>query len=111
MRFILLITLLLPVTLQAQINRSATELAKENIQEYITGKLFSGHQYQPVSYGELKSREDKNDDVVWAITHKFEITESEAHADKKVSVQKPYVFIFFLDKKMKVRRAARYYLE
>ena len=103
--------LLLPSVLHAQINRSAAELAKEHIQEYVTSKLFSGHEYQPVSYGELRSREEKNQEVIWSITHKFEITETETHADKKISVQKPYNFIFYLDKKMKVRRAESYYLE
>jgi hypothetical protein len=108
MRSILLMALLVPAVLHAQINRSATELAKENIQEYITSKLFNGHPYQPVSYGELKPREEKNQDVVWSITHKFDITETQSQGDKKLSVQKPYKFIFFLDKKMKVRRAETY---
>lgn len=110
MRSILLLCALLPAALHAQINRSATELAKENIQEYVTAKLFSGHPYQPVSYGELKQREDKNQEIAWSITHKFEITETETQADKKLAVQKPYKFIFFLDKKMKVRRAESYSL-
>jgi len=111
MRITLFLLLLFPAVLNAQINRSATELAKENIQEYVTSRLFSGHQYQPVSYGELKPREEKNQDVIWSITHKFEITETESHADKKISVQKSYEFVFYLDKKMKVRRAESYYLE
>jgi hypothetical protein len=111
MRITLFLLLLLPAVLHAQINRSATELAKENIQQYVTSKLFSGHQYQPVSYGELKLREEKNQEVIWSITHKFEIAQTETHADKKISVQKPYNFIFYLDKKMKVRGAESYYLE
>jgi hypothetical protein len=111
MRITLFLLLLLPAVLRAQINRSATELAKENIQEYVTSKLFNGHPYQPVSYGELKSREEKNQEAIWFITHKFEITETETHADKKISVQKPYNFIFYLDKKLKVRRAESYFLE
>jgi len=111
MRITLFLLLLLPAVLRAQINRSATELAKENIQEYVTSKLFNGHPYQPVSYGELKSREEKNQEAIWSITHKFEITETETHADKKISVQKPYNFIFYLDKKLKVRRAESYFLE
>jgi len=111
MRITLLLLLLFPAILEAQINRSASELAKENIQEYVTSKLFNGHQYQPLSYGELRSRDDKNQEIIWTITHKFEITETETHADKKISIQKPYNFIFYLDKKMKVRRADSYYLE
>jgi hypothetical protein len=109
MRTILFLSLLLPAVMNAQINRSATELAKENIQQYLTGKIFNGHTYQSISFGELKSRKEKNAEIVWSIEHKFEITETQTYADKKVSVQKPYKFIFYLDEKMKVRKAETYY--
>jgi hypothetical protein len=101
--------MLLPAVMNAQINRSATELAKENIQEYLTGKLFNGHQYQPVSYGELKLRKERNPEIVWSIEHRFEITETQTYSDKKLLAQKPYSFVFYLDRKMKVRRAETFY--
>jgi hypothetical protein len=109
MRIILFLLLLIPAFINGQINRSATELAKENIQDYLTCKIFSRRPYQPVSYGELKSHKERNPEIIWAIVHKFEITETPNYADKKASVQKPYKFIFFLDEKMKVRRAETYY--
>jgi hypothetical protein len=105
MKKIAFLLLLLPAVAKAQINRSATELAKENIQEYVTGKIFNGHQYKPVSYGILKTRKDEDPDVFWSIEHRFQITETETLADKKMSSQKPYRFMFYLDKKMKVLRA------
>ena len=105
MRIIIFLLLFLPVVINAQINRSAKELAEENIREYLTAKIFKGQTYQPVSYGELKPRKEKNPDVAWNMEHKFEITETQVHADKKTAVQKPYRFMFYLDEKMKVLKA------
>jgi len=99
-----------PALSNGQINRSATELAKENIHEYVTDKIFKSHAYQPISYGELKSVGTKDREVKWSIVHKFEIPETQREADKKVEVQKPYDFIFYLDDKMRVL-GARSYLE
>ncbi len=109
MRIIIFLLLLFPAVMSAQFRRSATELAKENIQEYLTGKLFKGHLYQPVSYGELKLRKEKDSEIKWAIVHKFEITETQTYADKKVPFQKPYTFLFYLDEKMKVLKAETFY--
>ena len=109
MRIILFLLLFLPAFMDAQINRSATELAKENIQEYLTAKLFKGLPYQPVSYGDLTPRKDKNSDITWSIEHKFEITETQTQADKKLAVQKLYRFLFYLDEKMKVLKAETFY--
>ena len=109
MQRIALLLLFFPAILNAQINRSATELAKENIQEYVTGKIFNGHPYRPVYYGELKPRKERNPDIVWSIEHQFEVLETQTEADKKQSVQKPYRFMFYLDRKMKVRRAETFY--
>jgi hypothetical protein len=109
MRRIAFLLSFLPAVVNAQINRSATELAKENIQEYITEKIFNGRQYQPVSYGELKPRKEGNPDIVWSIEHKFQITETQTDSDKKTLLQKPYKFIFYLDRKMKVLRAETFY--
>ena len=109
MRIILFLSLLLPAIVNAQFNRSATELAKENIREYLTGKIFKDHPYQSISYSELKRCGEKNPEIIWSIKHRFEIAETEIEADKKISVHKPYQFIFYLDKKMKVLRAENFY--
>ena len=109
MRIILFFLLILPVIVNAQINRSATEFAKDNISEYITTKLFKGNPYKPVSYGELKSWEEKNAGITCLIEHKFEITEIQTNDGKKASVQKPYEFTFYFNEKMKVVRAETVY--
>jgi len=108
MRTLIFLFWLFPAMLSAQINRSATELAKENIHEYLTAKIFKSCPYQPISYGELTPLDNQNTDVKWAIVHKFEITETKIETDKKVAIQKLYEFIFYLDNKMKVLNARSY---
>ena len=109
MRIILFVVAMLPAFVHGQINRSATELAKENIRSYLTRKLFKAEPYQPISYGELKPAKERNADATWTIVHKFTITETEVEADKKLSVRKPYDFIFYLDDRMEVIRARSYF--
>ena len=109
-RAFILIVCTFPALMKAQINRSATELARENIHEYVTDKIFKNGAYQPISYGELRSAGVKDREVKWSIVHKFEITETQREASKKVEVQKAYDFIFYLDDKMRVV-GARSYLE
>jgi hypothetical protein len=109
MRVTFILLLIIPAIVNAQINRSATEFAKDNISEYITTKLFKGNLYKPVSYGELKFWAEKTSGITSIIEHKFEITEIESHNGKKESIQKPYKFIFFFNEKMKVVRAETYY--
>ena len=109
MRPALFILLIFPLIANAQINRSATEFAKDNISEYITTKLFKGNPYKPVSYGELKPWEEKNAEITCFIEHKFEITEIQSNAGKKTPVQKPYKFTFYFNEKMKVVRAESIY--
>jgi hypothetical protein len=94
---------------KAQINRSATELARENIRNYLTDKIFKNAPYLPVSYGELKPQHDRSAEIKWTIVHKFKITEAQLDEDKKVFIQKPYDFIFYLDDKMKVLTAMSYF--
>ena len=105
MRIFLIIALAFPVFLHAQINRSATEFARENIQGYIENKLFKDQSYKPVSYSELHSSEKPNREIVWSIQHIFEIMETRVISDRKVSFPKQYKFSFYLDKKMNVLRA------
>ena len=110
MRFFVFLATILPVFLHGQINRSATELAKENIQSYLRNKIFKQAPYQPISYGELKHENEKSTDASWSIIHKFNITETEVEAQKKFLIQKLYNFIFYLDDKMQVIRARSYFV-
>lgn len=97
---------MLPFIAKAQINRSASELAHENIKEYINTKIFKGRSYKAVSYGQLKENRVYNTDILWALDHRFEIGEAPNRSDKVIAVtQQPYRFIFYMNKKMKVVRA------
>lgn len=109
MRTLFCLAIALPAMIHAQINRSAAELAKENIRTYLTGKIFKDASYQPISYGELKPEKERNEETKWIIVHKFKITETELEVDKKVSVEKPCDFIFYLDNRMQVIRARSYF--
>lgn len=105
MRILLLAVLLLPIVMSAQINRSARELAAEAAQEYLVKKLFKDKSYQPLSFSDIRPWENVRSEISWTIDHKFEIEESEFINGKKVTVRKPYHFLFFLDRRMKVLRA------
>jgi hypothetical protein len=109
MRSFLFLALILPVFAAAQINRSAREFASERIQEYVTTKLFTDLPYKPVSFGELKTHEEKDLNVVWTIEHRFEITENQKTSDDKTTVPKLYKFLFYLDNRMKVLRAESFF--
>ena len=111
MRILLLALLFAPLVHHAQVNRSANELAKENIKSWLLSKLFKDQPYKPGTYSELKSVVDKNPSVTWIIMHRFEIEEPEIDPDTKSHIQKPYKFAFYLDKKMGVVRAEAAYLE
>ena len=109
MRKLLFLFLFIPSFVNAQINRSAGELARENIQEYLTKKLFKQQPYKPVSFSDLRVYGETKSDIEWTIDHKFEITEKGKDAfQHSVNVQKLYKFIFYLDDKMKVLRAESY---
>ena len=110
MRVVLFAIIVIPGIVNGQINRSATELAKENIRTYLTHKIFKAEPYQPVSYGELKPERERNFDARWSIVHKFKITETEVESEKKLSVERPYNFIFYLDDKMEVIGARSYFV-
>jgi len=109
MRIIITILLLLPVGIQAQINRSATELAKETTGEYISTKIFKDKLYQPLLFGVVKAWPDTRSPISWTITHEFIITDVQRSGyNDAPDVQKTYSFIFYLDSKMKVLKAASY---
>jgi hypothetical protein len=109
MRTFLLLAFLLPLFAGAQINRSARELAGENIQEYISKKLFKDQPYKSVFYGDLKAYVEKKQDIAWTVEHKFEVTEGEM-SDKKATHQQTYKFLFYLNDKMEVKKAESYYV-
>jgi hypothetical protein len=111
MRSFFLFLLMLPAfEADAQINRSAKELAGERIEEYIVTKLFKSRQYKPVSYSELKSYNDKNSSITWIIAHEFELTEKKLKADGTSTAPVLYKFFFYLDDKMKVVKSEGMYL-
>ena len=105
MRIILILSLVFPAFLNAQINRSATEFAQEKIGEYIENKLFKDQPYKPVSFGELKPSAGSGREIAWSIEHSFEITQTQLVSNKRTTVQKLYRFAFYLDKKMKIYKA------
>ena len=110
MRSFLFFLFILPVFASAQINRSAREFASEQIQEYVTKKLFKEQGYKPGSFGELIARKDPSFETAWTIEHKFEITETRKDADNKAATSKAYKFQFYLDDKMRVVRAESFFV-
>jgi hypothetical protein len=109
MRVVIFLLLIFPFVSNAQVNRSANELARERVEEYIVTKLFKDSVYRPGSFSQLKSRKQPQSEIVWSINHKFEIIDSQFVADKKVAVTRPYYFSFYLDKKLKVLTAESFY--
>ena len=105
MRTILFLLLLIPAVSNAQFKRSATELAKDNIRDYVTQKLFKNLSYQPISFGELTTNAGGGATFSSLIKHKFAITEIESHENMKVPVQREYLFVFYFNDKMKVQMA------
>jgi|SRR6476646_12253140 len=105
MRIILFLLLLMPAVSNAQFKRSATELAKDNIRDYLTQKLFRDLSYQPISFGELTENRGGGSTFSSLIKHKFAITRIESHQNMKVPVQKEYLFVFYFNDKMKVQMA------
>ncbi|MEP7371891.1 MAG: hypothetical protein ABI675_00795 [Chitinophagaceae bacterium] len=111
MRILLLILLGFPFFSNAQINRSANELAREKVKEYIVTKIFKELSYKPISYGELKPQKQPHSEMAWSIIHRFEIVDSQFVSDKKIPVTKPYDFSFTLDKKLNVIAAENFHRE
>ena len=109
MKKIIVLFFLVPLFAHAQFKRSGTELAKENIQQYLTAKIFKVGSYQSVSYGELTAQKGSDHDIAWTLGHDFTIMEIKTHMDKIDSVKRLYKFLFYLDSKMNVVRAERYF--
>lgn len=107
MRTILLLFMLIPAMSNAQFKRSATELAKDNIRDYLTQKLFKNLSYQPISFGELTANRGGSSKFSSLIKHEFSIANKQSHDNLKAPVQKEYHFVFYFDDKMKVQMAER----
>ena len=87
----------------AQVNRSARELAAENIRDHVQHKLFAGRKYEDVSFGELqKFTSNRKTDIEWSITHEFVLKNGNTGDEVQ------YRFIFYLDRKMNVRLSESY---
>ena len=107
MKIVLFVLLLLSFSSKAQINRSAKELARENIQEYLNNKLFKDHTYKTISNGELKPFKDPDPDILWIIEQKVETVEIQKGEQETIQAPAKFKFIFYLNKKMSVVRAER----
>lgn len=110
MRKTIILFLLLPIISAAQVNRSAREYATEKIEEYIHEKLFQQLPYKPISFGELKTYDDRRKEIHWLISHQFEIIEPKIIDGKKDSRAQTYNFYFYLDDKMRVKKAETYFV-
>jgi hypothetical protein len=106
MRMIVLF-LVFPLVVHAQVNRSASQLAHENIQDYLKSKLFKDQPYYPTSFGDLKPQKKDHSETAWIMEHKFQVAEKvDKGSVKPASMENhPYWFFFFLDKKMRVVKA------
>jgi len=87
MRTLLVLLLLVPTLSNAQFKRSATELAKDRIRDYITEKLFKNASYEPITYGDLIDNKVGRSNITSLIRHKFSITEMQAHLSSLKQVQ------------------------
>jgi len=111
MRMLFFLFLLIPAFSNAQFERSATELAKDNVRDYLTQKLFKNLSYEPISFGELKRNRAGGSKFSSLIKHEFSITDPQGQDSMKTPVQKQYVFVFYFDDKMKVQMAESVSLE
>ena len=98
-----------PLAAISQINRSATELAEENVQDYIENKIFKDKLYKPVSFSRLKTEEGKDRKIDWRIDHEFQIAKTDKVDRGQTIIYQPYSFVFYLDEKMEVVKVTGYY--
>ena len=106
MLLLILLFIATPVFSFSQINRSATELARERVVEYITTKIFQGSNYEPVNKGKLIHVEDPSRKYEWSFSHMFNTIDKQYVSGRWTEIKKPHFFSFYLDKKMKVVGAA-----
>ena len=105
MRISFLICLVLAFSAQGQINHSATELAKENVQEYLVKKIFRNKVFRPLEYGSLEPYAHYDPDISWVFEQRCEVTQTVRYPGKDSTYTLPYKFVFYLDSKLKVFRA------
>lgn len=92
-----------------QVNRSARELAKENIGDYLSQRLFRGSRIDGLTFQDLKAYTSRNKtEIAWLISMGCFIEEQEFRGEKMRTVRRPYAFTFYLDRKMAVKRAESY---
>jgi hypothetical protein len=93
----------------AQINRSTKELATENINNYLSRKIFKKQSFQVLATGNLQSYQLNSPDIVWTMESKLEAVELKRsyQNDSLMLVHQPYKFLFYLDKRLKVVVAER----
>jgi len=93
------------VASQAQINRSAQELARDKIGQYVTGKLFAGKKYKPISFGTLRKYvSNRKTEIAWSYRHEFILHDGD-EGSKEVA---RHSFVFYLDRRMNIRFAEDY---
>ena len=105
MKIAFILLLIISFSSNAQINRSAKELARENIQEYLNTKIFRDHAYKPVAQSELKPFREEDPDILWKIEQRVETVEIQRDDKQVVPVRTTVKFVFFLNKRMEVIRA------
>jgi hypothetical protein len=104
---IVFILLLLPVLSHAQINRSAKELAQENIEEYLSKKIFKNQPFQSGTIGELVSYRLNGAGISWKVQYQVDLKENQPEADSTRKV--PSKFTFYLDREFVVLLADRWF--
>jgi hypothetical protein len=105
MRILFLLLMIIPFCARAQINKSAIQLAHENVDEYVTSKLFRNKFYTSVSFGILKERKDPDKETVWEMDHVFVIEEKHSTGSSASSTKQAYRFTFYFDNKMNITKA------
>lgn len=107
MRQIFILMLALPLVIIAQPNHSANELARENIMEYLSSKIFRNSHILPVSVSGLESFKSNGAGIVWKLKYDMEVTELNRNRQDTSAVSKPFSFIFYLDKRLRVLLSER----
>lgn len=106
MRTSLIFLLLFPIFASAQINRSAKELAGENIEVYLK-KIFKNQPHNVISLGEPQQYLSNVIDADWMINCR--VSSVEKKMSKGTGTEQTLSdFRFYLDKKMQVVFAEAY---
>jgi hypothetical protein len=89
----------------SQENRSAKQLATENIQEYLATKLFPSIPFKAKTYGELKKYiSSSKTNIEWTLGLDFVILEKRNGKVEEIT----FGFLFYLDRWMNVKLAEKY---